>query len=198
MDPFVTGALISGGANLLGGLFSQSSARSAYQHRYQDTVRDLKKAGLNPALAYGQNPGGGAQTHDFGSLGQAAIQGGSAAQAARQAKANAALTEAQTELLRAQAADLALQPGLTNARIASDTNVADRTAELRGHERDKAKADATVSLNTVNARIARERIETEFKRLTLPEQRAIAKFFSQTGNLSKYLNSAAIIARMVR
>lgn len=178
MDPLTTGALISGGANLLGGLFSQSSARNAYQHRYQDSVADLEKAGLNPALAYGQSPGGGAQTHDFGNVGSGALAAGAAAASAKQAEANRRLTNAQAELLEQQTTNLALRPGLENARIASETNVANRTAELRGHERDRAKADATVAIETAQTRIERAKIETELERLGIPEAKAWANFYS--------------------
>jgi len=73
MNPIIGGALISGGANLLGGLFGQSSAKDinrqqiklsreqmAFQERmsstaYQRSAADLEKAGLNRILALGNS-----------------------------------------------------------------------------------------------------------------------------------------------
>jgi hypothetical protein len=63
------GAVIGGAASLGGAYLSQSSAREAaemsrenYQHRYQWTMADMKKAGLNPIFAYqtgvGSSPAG--------------------------------------------------------------------------------------------------------------------------------------------
>ena len=66
MDPIIGGALIGGGASILGGLLGghqqHSSAveqqrlanefsEKAYKHRHQWQVEDLKKAGLNPMLS---------------------------------------------------------------------------------------------------------------------------------------------------
>lgn len=63
------GAIIGGVSNLIGGAMSNSAARHAatvanqrnvynYQHRYQWSMEDMQKAGLNPMLAATQGIGG--------------------------------------------------------------------------------------------------------------------------------------------
>lgn len=62
MDPVTTGALIGGGAQLLGGMWANQAARSESKrnrwfqermarHAYRYAVEDLEKAGLNPMMA---------------------------------------------------------------------------------------------------------------------------------------------------
>jgi len=65
MDPLTVGIA---GAGLLGGILGNKASaeeaqrnrrfqRKMYKHRYQYTVEDMRRAGLNPALAYQQGGG---------------------------------------------------------------------------------------------------------------------------------------------
>lgn len=175
--------------NVAGGLFGQTSARSAYQHRYQDTVKDMRKAGLNPALAYGQNPGGGAQTRDFGDEGTKAANAFQTASSARQARANAELTEAQTDLLKAQKDNLVLRPGLENERIQSEIHGLNQTAALRAFEKELARETLPANVRLALARALREE-------LGVPEARAYADFYRSSAGRSKpYLDLGSNTAR---
>ncbi|WNK14134.1 MAG: DNA pilot protein [Microvirus sp.] len=107
--------------DLVGGIVSANQARSAFKSRYQDTVADMKKAGLNPALAYGQG-GGNPQTVPLPHVGESIQRSQQVGASAKQAQANAALTEAQTNLLRAQTADLSRRPFLENLKLQTDTD----------------------------------------------------------------------------
>lgn len=88
MDPIIGSALISAGGGLLQGLMGQSSAnkqmrfqeRSA-RHRYQWAMQDMKKAGLNPMLAYqqGGSPALGGAKATFENIGESAVRGATSA-----------------------------------------------------------------------------------------------------------------------
>ncbi|WNK13934.1 MAG: DNA pilot protein [Microvirus sp.] len=129
--PFVGPAL-----DAVSGVISANQARKAFKSRYQDTVADMKKAGLNPSLAYGQG-GGNPQTVPLPDLGRSlegAAQTSASAKSARasasQAKETAALTAAQRHLLEAQTDDLILNQKLRNQEI--QTGMENTTARTTG------------------------------------------------------------------
>lgn len=198
-----TATLIGTGVNLIGGLFSQSSARSAYGHRYQDTVKDMRKAGLNPALAYGQNPGGGAQTADFGQLGSQAADIYRGSSSATQAKQQSEYVQAQTDLLKAQAEDIkntthyrmeaaSFQPEIAqNARNASIDKA--RMTEI---ERQIREYTQTSDMEARTAENQRSKIAEILERAQIPEAQAWADFYrswvgKNKGNIDLFLQMVA-------
>lgn len=124
MDPIITGALIGGGASLLGGLFGSASSasqnaalisaqREAAQKKYQWAVADMEKAGLNPKLAgtqaasvSGANLGSGVQdtggklTQGLTALGQIAADAVVKTSTARKQNAEAELATEQATSAR--------------------------------------------------------------------------------------------------
>lgn len=167
MDPVITGGLVAGGLNLVGDIFSQSNARAAFKSRYQDTVKDMKKAGLNPALAYGQG-GGNPQTHPFGDIGSAAVEGATRTSSAKQAAANTELTKAQTELLRAQK-DSLVSEAFWKAQDARMQSI------LRDFMGQKAGTEAAIARETAPNEIQRRRYVEELTRLGIPPAKAEAE-----------------------
>ncbi|WNK13784.1 MAG: DNA pilot protein [Microvirus sp.] len=114
--PFNPLTLIPSAMDMVGGIVSANQARNAFKTRYQDTVADMKKAGLNPSLAYGQG-GGNPSTVPLPNAGESMTKAIATSASAKQSQANAALTEAQTNLLRAQTAELSRRPGLENRAL---------------------------------------------------------------------------------
>jgi len=116
----VVGPALAAGVDAIAGNANAQAARDAFKNRYQDTVRDMRKAGLNPALAYGQG-GGNPQTHDRPLPGEQLSKSAQMFGSATQARANAELTDAQAKLLKMQTVDLADQVKLRNAQILTET-----------------------------------------------------------------------------
>ena len=102
------------------GAASAKAQREAFKHRYQDTVADMRKAGLNPALAYGQG-GGNPSTVPLPELGSTLVRGAQAAAGAKQALAQREQTVAQTNLLKAQTGDLINNIRLKNQLLGAQT-----------------------------------------------------------------------------
>lgn len=212
----VIGGVASAALDASSGVTSARMAREAYRSRYQDTVRDMRRAGLNPALAYGQGGGPGASGQSIPELGSSFARGASAAANAKQSIASADLTGAQAALLKAQAADLVDQVDLRNnlLRRESGLTAAKTTTERQRRQsiaiqntierRRNALEGATYSarldmiyndLQRSNISVTRAEIEKELLRLQQPEARAQAQFFEGAGKYSPYLNSALDVVR---
>lgn len=194
IDDALIGAVVGGGLNMVGDMVSQSNARDAFRSRYQDTVADMRKAGLNPALAYGQG-GGNPQTMSYGDWGSSATSAAQAIAAARQAKANAEKTMAETSLLNAQRQDLVNQVAIRNTLLNRQAEAAGSSADLNTARTSLANYDITQRKRTLESDIAAALASNEQTRLQSPEARARAKFYDQTGPASFYVSSATDIAK---
>lgn len=130
--------IVTAGMDYLQGQANAKAARDAFRSRYQDTVRDMKKAGLNPALAYGQG-GGNPVTHDVPLPGEQLAKATGAFSSAKQAAAaaqnlgaNTEKTKAETGLLNAQAADLVQKIKLENQALQSGIESTQAGTRLTG------------------------------------------------------------------
>lgn len=205
MDPLTGAALIGGGLNIASDLFSQTNARNAFKTRYQDTVKDMKKAGLNPALAYGQG-GGNPQTSDYGEWGTSASQIAQSLQQKKQSAAQADLTQAQADLLKAQTADL---KRITSARAAE----AELKPQFQIYKNMSAEARSIMDMITqrqreatnasdVRAQVSRNDlavINTELAKLSKPEAEAVARYFGTfQGRNARTIDQILDVIRTIR
>lgn len=207
----------------IGGVVSARAQRDAFKSRYQDTVNDMKKAGLNPALAYGQG-GGNPTTTPLPQVGESLTRATQGAANAKQVLANRELTVAQTELLKAQTGDLVQNLRLKNELLGADTKLRGAQLGLTGAQTQAAGAEsfyktelgnlaqqdfkrgAATFDSDIQARLARnaadmfapqsaaaelrgQRLENEIRRLSLPELRAIAAYYTGAGKYEPYANA---------
>lgn len=101
------------------GIISSANQRSAFKHRYQDTVKDMKAAGLNPALAYGQG-GGNPTTVPLPAVGDTMVKGVTGAAQAAQLRATTDKTMAETGYLKAATNDMLNKLKLENTLLGAD------------------------------------------------------------------------------
>lgn len=156
MDPITGAAVITGGSNVLGGYIASQGQESAnranlaiareqmqFQERmsntaYQRAMDDMKKAGLNPMLAFSKGgastPGGASATmgNESASFGAGVSAAGSAAGLRR------VMTEAQVDNMQETNANLRMQ----NALLAEQVKAASATAQVAESKIPEAQAYA--------------------------------------------------------
>lgn len=155
--------------DFLAGASNASAVKDAYKHRYQWEVQDLKKAGLNPALAYGHQP----STPQVGTMPDLGSSAARAYQSSQQGKATnqqARLTKLQGDLLEAQANDLKLNLQLKNALLGLQGGLTE--AQTEGTKAGTALTNAkTVTEGKTQADID-QRIAESRQRVQLLEAQA--------------------------
>lgn len=160
--PMVMAAGIGAGAGLLGGFQQNSAAKAAaakqmafqektLKHQYQWAMEDMRKAGLNPILAYKQGGAGSASGSSYTpqNVGSAAAHGASTAAssaiAAQRQATELANIRADTHL-KGQQSDaqtaLALQHRMSAAQQAAQTGYTNQQTALLGYQTNSAKAAA--------------------------------------------------------
>ncbi|AXL15588.1 DNA pilot protein [Microviridae sp.] len=166
MVTMAAASLIGGGLSFLGGLSSNKTSKKmareqmAFQERmsntaYQRSMADMRKAGLNPMLAYqkgGASTPSGAQPNIKNPL-EGAPQAASAYVAAKTATANIKNIEANTALQKTQAlteAEKAAQVRAQTELFSSQSGLAGAQTEKVAYEIRNIEAATTLSAAQAN------------------------------------------------
>lgn len=200
------------------GQSNAKAARKAFQSRYQDTVRDMRKAGLNPALAYGQG-GGNPQTHDQPMVGEELVKGAQTINAAKQARAATELTNAQADFYKASAADRLDAIKIRNAEMFTHTTQMGASAGLtmmqqdalqetmRGLRLDNDFKEGTLAdrIDMIKKELEKKGVEISYLQLQKalgelqrPQAQAYADYYNTPwGRKEPYINSAQGVLRSI-
>ncbi|AXH75015.1 MAG: DNA pilot protein [Microviridae sp.] len=161
--------IVTGVGDFISGKSNAKAARDAFKSRYQDTVADMKKAGLNPSLAYGQG-GGNPQTHDLPNIGESIARGAQAFSSAKQSNQQAELVASQKKLLDAQSEDLATGTRLKNALLLSQVHATGAQAGLTMMQQDALQQ--SMRRNELDISFQAATLEERIKRVSVDLQRA--------------------------
>lgn len=194
------------GGKLLGGFFDNSAAAdrqeaaqqfSAQQYatRYQTQVSDMKAAGLNPMLAYGQSPGGSpggvvsTPGNQYSSVADSVVNSQiTSAQAAklkadtRKTNAEAAITEeVGLDKARADLASVLSTTSLTASQIANvESQTQNNIATLNNIKSEGERLIRAAHLLYEQANLTAQQQLTESQRYALVQAQA-KYYFSQAG-----------------
>lgn len=199
--PLAIAGLAGGVIDAISGNANAQSARDAFKSRYQDTVRDMRKAGLNPALAYGQG-GGNPQTHDRPLAGEQAAKAGQMVSTAAQARANMELTNAQRDLLLAQKDDI-----IARTKAEAQSAYAKSQSDTLRYQGESQQFDARMKSeaakyaadlfapDSAKAALRGQELENKIRGLSLPELQAMANYYKGAGRYEPYANA---LVRMIQ
>jgi len=180
-------ALIGGVASAFGQASANSEAKASaqrqmdfqketLQHQYQWGMQDMRKAGLNPILAYKQGGAGSASGADYtpGNVGAAAVSGASTA------TSSALATRAQDSQLENIAADTRLKASQDRTQDAlriqalAQANQASSQSALNEAVKTRTNVDTLISTeNLQSARALAERAKADEAFYQTPEGQAL-------------------------
>lgn len=205
MLPAIIGGIASIGSALIAGegqsQANAANAREAERNRefqermrgsqYQTAVEDMRKAGLNPALAY-QQGGAGTPTGSTAVHNNTAAGAPQAAGAALQTFQSLRKTAAEIQLINSQDLKTRTEAALINQDALIRILDKNRAYGTYAEQIERIKAESREAVSTAREADASATI----RQLGIPEAQAIANFYrSSLGKLAPYISNGTSAAR---